>query len=112
MAATQKQRYQFVNDLLNHAPKAKVQDAQRLLRYGATYSRIQEMWCNVEMNDRQTEAFELKEKRIEQNVTKLLGTIDCKAIFGGDPRGSTIKIVLPDGYTDDWGKEELCIPTA
>jgi hypothetical protein len=27
-------------------------------------------------------------------------------------RGNTIKVVMPDGYTNDWGREGLCVPTS
>lgn len=110
--ATRKQREQFIVDLTKHAPKAQQWHAERIMRYGATYGRMQEDWCNREMSDKETERVERREKRIEEKVTKILGEIDCKPVFGGDPRGNTIKIVLPDGYADDWGREGLCVPTA
>ncbi len=31
-------------------------------------------------------------------------------VFSGDPRGCTLKIKVPSGYTNDWGKEGLCVP--
>ena len=32
-------------------------------------------------------------------------------IFSGDPRGCTAKLNIPNGETNDWGKEGWCIPT-
>jgi hypothetical protein len=55
---------------------------------------------------------ERKEKDIENKISMLCDPFDCKPRFGGDPRGSTIKIVMPDGYTNDWGGEGICVPTA
>lgn len=31
-------------------------------------------------------------------------------VFGGDPRGCVLKIAVPSGKTDDWGREGLCVP--
>ena len=33
-----------------------------------------------------------------------------KAIFGGDPRGCVLKITVPSGATNDWGKDGICVP--
>lgn len=38
---------------------------------------------------------------------------DCmkfKPLFGGDPRGCVLKIQVPSGRTNDWGKEGICVP--
>lgn len=34
------------------------------------------------------------------------------AVVGGDPRGCTLKLVLPNGETNDMGKEGWCVPTS
>lgn len=34
-----------------------------------------------------------------------------RVIFSGDPRGCTVKLVFPDGYTNDFAKEGYCVPT-
>lgn len=41
----------------------------------------------------------------------------CKAVgmepvFGGDPRGATVKIRVPSGRTNDWGRIGICVPTS
>lgn len=33
------------------------------------------------------------------------------AITQGDPRGACVKIQVPSGFTDDWGREGVCVPT-
>jgi hypothetical protein len=103
------------------------QIAIRLLHYGATYGRIQEFDCNApdarygqdEYNKRMQEAWNReqerlhkKEEKIVERVEKLCAKIGCKAIFQGDPRGNTIKVQMPDGFTNDWGKEGICVPTS
>jgi hypothetical protein len=98
------------------------------MRYGATYGRIQEFGCNspdypngasneliarIEKRwEREAERLAKKETRIEAKVTELCKQINAVPVFQGDPRGNTIKIRVSDGYTNDWGREGICIPTS
>lgn len=128
---TERQRFEFIHLMMKHAaisPATVTADspnvitegdieriARKLLRFGATYGRIQEFACNVssEWQDAYyNKTMVPKEARIEKTVTDLLASIGCKPVFGGDPRGNTIKVIVPDGYTDDWGKEGICVPTS
>ena len=34
------------------------------------------------------------------------------AIINGDPRGAVLKIVVPSGYTNDWGAVGVCVPSS
>lgn len=109
--------------------------AQRLMRYGATLGRIAEMDCNSpdypsyawklpeperiatfkRIDQRWQESLDrnqLKEERIRAKVTELCARFACKPVFQGDPRGNTLKIQVPDGYTNDWGGEGICVPTS
>ena len=128
--ATQKARWEFIHLIMKHTtvPEGEAQRAAlRLLRYGATYGRIAEFECSApdarygqdEYNKRMQERYEReqarlekKETRITELVNELCKAIGCKAVFSGDPRGNTIKIAVPDGYTNDWGKEGICVPTS
>jgi hypothetical protein len=38
-------------------------------------------------------------------------TIPFSAVFGGDPRGACVRLEVPSGKTDDWGREGICVPT-
>jgi len=132
--ATQKNRLEFIRLMILHTPdtlafgKAR-QAASRLLRYGATYGRIQELWCSGpqlcngltleqyrQIDERYNTVtvpfYERKEARIEKAIRLLCAGIGCEPIFGGDPRGATIKIKMPDGFTNDWGHEGVCVPTS
>ncbi len=31
-------------------------------------------------------------------------------VFDGDPRGTTVKVRVPSGKTDDWGQTGICVP--
>ena len=130
--ASAKAREEFIATLSHHTPDSigyfELRDiAKRIMRYGATYARIQEHGCNSpdykygqdEYNkmldrrwERETARLEKKEARIEAKLTELCATFGGKPIFQGDPRGNTIKIAVPDGYTNDWGKEGICVPTS
>jgi hypothetical protein len=43
-----------------------------------------------------------------REIAEYLG---CKGVkLGGDPRGCTVKLLMADGYTDDFGEEGVCVP--
>jgi hypothetical protein len=88
------------------------------MRYGATLGRIAENQCNGyqtwdhKWDEKAAKADEAKEERIRTKVIKLCESIGVSAVFQGDPRGNTLKISVPDGYTNDWGREGICVPTS
>lgn len=43
-------------------------------------------------------------------IRKLAKTIGVETILGGDPRGCVAKLVMPDGYTNDFAREGVCVP--
>lgn len=141
MQRTTKAREEFIEVLLSHLPETipgfrskrageLAQDgvwswfwdgrpfAKRLMRYGATLGRIAENQCNGyqdwkgNWDERASLRDEKKEERIQAKVTELCAEFGCKPVFQGDPRGNTLKIVVPDGYTNDWGREGVCVPTS
>jgi hypothetical protein len=114
-------REEFVAAIQQHAggnPDKRSSLAQRLLRYGTTYARIQERACNGhqtwngDWDERAAKRDELKEERLEKAIRELCDKFDCVPLFGGDPRGNTIKIKVMDGYTNDWGREGIGVPTS
>lgn len=107
--ATRKDILEFGFEMGRHAPKATTWHLQRILRYSATYGRYAEEYCNRELSDREMDFWN---NRVRGKITELLSEIDCQPKFSGDPRGATVKIQVPDGYTNDWGKEGICVPTS
>lgn len=100
--------------------------ARLLLRHGQTHARIQEAICNgVEwmrwdtnesFNKRQARHEAWTEKRdaqLEKRIMAICTELGAgfKPVFSGDPRGCTVKIQVPSGRTNDWGKEGICVPT-
>ena len=45
-------------------------------------------------------------------ITVACEPYEVTPLFSGDPRGATVKLRVPSGYTDDWGTEGICVPTA
>lgn len=101
--------------------------ASLLLRHGKTYARLQEMSCNGvgtwygesaasfgKRQERFERALEKKESQIEARIRAIVGELGAGfgVLFQGDPRGSTVKITVPSGYTNDWGREGICVPSA
>ncbi len=91
----------------------------RLSRLAKSYATIQERWCCEEMSPKEVERTERAETLIETNVRKHCKTITeisgvtVEPLFNGDPRGSVIKLTLPNGYRhlyDCAGKEGVCVP--
>jgi hypothetical protein len=101
--------------------------ARLLLRHGKTYARIQESNCNgvgTYYNEdpkrfavRQAKfeaAIEKKESLLESRMRAIVAELGSGfgVTFNGDPRGSTVKVTVPSGRTNDWGREGICVPSA
>lgn len=122
-----KDKLEFAIALARHS-SATLRDIQALMRYGSGHSRLEVDRCNGPDYDRcrndadrkhvadawQEYQDTLPEKigRYRAAIAKICATFGAKVIFQGDPRGCTVKIVVPDGYTNDWGKEGICVPTS
>ena len=97
-------------------------------RSAVTYLHVQEGRCNGsgahnspymdvkragEIEDRFQRRLEKREAQLEKHISKLaLQLPGVKSVqFGGDPRGSTIKLIMHDGrYGGDWGQEGIPVP--
>ncbi len=111
-----------------HRRRCEALIAARLLcRHGRTYARIQEVICNgVEWCQWDTnESFNKRQARHEQWTEKWESQLEKRiraivadmgpgfgVVFQGDPRGCTVKVTVPSGRTNDWGREGICVPTA
>ncbi len=52
----------------------------------------------------------VQEAQIEARVQKLCAKHGLKPVFNGDPRGAVLKIKVPSGRTNDWGRDGICVP--
>ena len=102
---TTKDKLEFVYAMAKHSG-ATLADMQRLLRWAATYQRLAETACNRELEPKE----EKRKENARKAISERLRHFSCKATFQGDPRGCCVKIQVPDGYTNDWGKEGICVP--
>lgn len=136
MSATQKQRDVFIGRMVHeYAGTLSVEEVvaavRRILRLGVRYRRLQEAYCNDDWpaghGQRNVAVCPRCEStwdpatvrkdgclncRTEAAVVATAQRLGCGVVFQGDPRGATIKLVLPSGYTDDWAREGLCVPTS
>lgn len=84
-----------------------------LIRLATKYQKMCEDACNYpgcEMYDAEGEPTP-ETAKLEEALRTAANEHNCKIKLGGDPRGCTAKLILPNGDTDDFGKEGWCIPT-
>lgn len=101
-----KDKLEFVYAMAKHSNATTLNECVKLMRCAATLQRLAETACNRELTVTEIRT----EERIQLDVIAILAPHDCEAKFGGDPRGCVVKIVVPDGYTNDFGNEGICVP--
>lgn len=52
----------------------------------------------------------VREAQTEARVGALCAKHELTPIFNGDPRGAVLKLKVPSGRTNDWGREGVCVP--
>lgn len=132
---SRKERHEFIATLYEHSPHEWRESdpamfiqkqAELLMRYSATLHRLAEELCNgyqkqvwvspgkydSAWDGKRTELAEKKQERIERKAGEVAASIGGKVITGGDPRGCVLKVVFPDGYTNDFGGEGICVPAS
>jgi hypothetical protein len=82
--------------------------AHALIRHATAYNRLNVWLCN----ERETDDWAAKTKKIVDKVAELLRPYGIAATFQGDPRGPAIKLALRrSGASNDFGGERLyCVP--
>ena len=132
MSLTKKQieEYQRIEhkflDMFYNYPKITSTEIRSLLnslhRYEVTLHRIAENDCNghprivTEHRDGKTYRYEVedqnwaardekKEKSIQSKVIELLKPYGIEVRFNGDPRGGSIRMLLPDHSSNGWDGE-------
>jgi len=61
--------------------------------------------------DRWEKRLQHRQELIERRILQLAAQFGFSAVFEGDPRGATVKIIFPDGSYDDSAHEGWCVPT-
>lgn len=134
----QRDREEFVSIMTEeHVPLDVI---QALMRAGTSLHRIAELQCSSEAADRdrvlcpgdkghpgtclcrdygdfdgsgahgKVPRINVREAQIEARVRKLCEKHGLVPVFQGDPRGAVLKIKVPSGRTNDWGREGVCVP--
>lgn len=97
-----------------------------IARNATTHHAYAEVLCNGgddrasdEVRNWQITCAEQKTERIERRIRQLVESIPdtdagpISVVFSGDPRGCTVKLVMPGPYAslhNDWGHEGVCVP--
>ena len=111
-----KEKMEFAYLMAKHS-NATLSQIERLLRYGRTLGNLAEAHCNGDCpynpHDYDGTGNDCpKQIRIRTKVFELCKEIGVKAYYQSDPRGATLKIQVPDGYTNDMGRDGICVPTS
>lgn len=110
MSATTKDKLEFVHAMARHT-RATLRQCEALMRYAATLQRLAEDDCNGYARITDQERADAKQERIKVKVMEICCEADCAALFSSDPRGTVLKIRVPDGFTNDFGGEGICVPS-
>jgi hypothetical protein len=140
MASKQRDREEFISIMAREVPSMPLAMVRQLMRYSATLHRLAELECSSEAADRdrvrcpsQYQTVDgclcrdygnfdhdtgthgsvpriVQGERIGRLVTNLATRYGLSARLNGDPRGAVVKLAVPSGYTNDWGREGVCVP--
>lgn len=110
-----KEQMEFVAIMGQEFPTMKTEwlmDAcQRILRIAQRHQNLATEYCNRDLTDRERKEYEegCEAKLVAVNKEYFDGKLGWK--LSGDPRGCTVKLTVPSGRTNDWGREGICVPT-
>lgn len=78
-----------------------------ICRHATTHQRLMEDACNLEIDTRKVGNIEGRIVQLVKWHLKELTGLDIRIKFSCDPRGYTVKLVMPDGHG---GEEGLGVP--
>lgn len=114
---TTKDRLAFVHTMARHT-RATVRQCEALMRYAATLQRLAEDDCNVATDDAGLNKRLDKRDRIREHVQDIIDDLNKgtdmlghAAVYSGDPRGAVLKIRVPDGFSNSFAGEGICVPS-
>lgn len=84
-------------------PEVRPIQLQELMRLAKQHGKLQERACNVQVREGHDAA-------CERRIAALCKELGCEPVFQGDPRGCTVKLKVPSGTTNDFGREGICVP--
>lgn len=103
---------QLAMDIQRGGGRASKASAAKLIRLATKHQKMMVDACNGDFK-----AYDENDQPVPR-LAKLQATIEeaakehgCSAVFSGDPRGSTVKLILPNKESNSMGNEGWCIPT-
>ena len=121
MRASSKEREEFVGLVVLHAGGLKslrISLAQELLKLGSQHGNIQLRKCNgyntpdFKWDQLAADRDLIREERVCEKIAAVCSELDSKPSFGGDPRGNTVSVLVPSGYTNGFAGEGIYVPTS
>lgn len=116
---------QLVRALPDFPAPLIVRNARLIIRHAVTHGHLAEQSCNghpaqgspsmdVATVNRLQEKWDARiakrEAQIERRIAELCAEIGIAVHFGGDPRGYTVKVQLPNGASNTWGRDGWGVP--
>ena len=81
-------------------------EARLIMSYAGTLHRLAERACNVPL----TEASLDRIQQLRTRIKRILKPYKITPRFQDDPRGAVVKLQVPSGVTNDWGRMGICVP--
>lgn len=101
---------QLAIDIRRGGGRADLLTAGHLIRMATQHQRMMLDYCNgVDIYDQDGEP--LPELARLRKIIKTAEGAGCDVAFSGDPRGATVKLLLPNGESNSWGGEGWGVPT-
>lgn len=102
---------QLARDIQSNGGTCEPATAAHLIRLATKHARLMVDYCNgLEVYDEEGEPLPRLASLVE-HITGAAKRCNCGVIFSGDPRGATVKLILPSGESNSFGGEGWIVPT-
>jgi hypothetical protein len=102
---------QLALDIRRGGGQATATSAAWLIRLATRHQKLMVDYCNGDAQLYGADDELLPEPaELRATIEEAAKQHGCGVKLGGDPRGCTAKLILPNGDTNDWGKEGWCVP--
>lgn len=111
------EREEFVGIMARECPKIKLYRVRDIMRIAQRLQRIAVRECNGHQtfdgkwDEKAAARDERIELRLQSELTRIVKDCGVKPDFQGDPRGAVVKLQVPSGFYNDWGRGGICVPT-
>jgi hypothetical protein len=104
---------QLAEDIKRGGGRANATTAAYLIRLATRHARFMEDEYNIPNADNFDEDGNPTRRlaNLRTRTKEAAAYCNCGVIFSGDPRGATVKLILPNEATNSMGGEGWCVPT-